>query len=361
MFHCKLGQWENQARATTLGELVSEVIESHYLETQEGLFFAVKGLVHPPDRFFACLRYAPDPDSGDRRREGRRYRRLYHFAEQEQFLQTEYGKYLIFDPNYRTTLQCVPREWIHKVYDPRARLQALAQQKERDPVEEDALAFAVLLQQEASIPWTGLGISGSLLIALHTAQSDLDITVYGVQNCRAVHRALKPLLDTGSHSGIRRNNQKELGELYAARTADTQMDFDDFLRSENSKVNQGRFRDREYFIRFLKHPEESEEVYGDYHYTPLEPVRILATVTDASEAIFTPCRYCLAEVHFMEKSPGIEITEAVSYRGRFCEQAQVGERVLISGTLERIQAQDGKSWHRLLLGNHFEDTMILWR
>lgn len=337
-----------------------EVIESYYLETQEGLFFAVKGLVHPPDRFFACLRYAPEPDSGDRLKEGRRYRRLYHFAEQEQFLQTTYRRYLIFDPIYRTTLQCVPRECIRRVYDPRTRLQEFAQ-RERDPVEEDALALAALLQQEACIPWTGLGISGSLLIGLHTAHSDLDMTVHGVQNCRAVHRALKQLLDTGSNSSILRSDRKELGELYIERAADTQMAFDDFLRSERNKVIQGRFRSREYFIRFLKNPEEIEENYGDYHYTPLERVRIRATVTDASEAIFTPCRYSLAEVHFLERSPGVEPVEAVSYRGRFCEQARAGERVLVCGTLERVQARNGRSWHRLLLGNHFEDTMILWR
>lgn len=344
-----------------LGELVSEVIESHYLETQEGLYFAVKGLVHPPDRYFACLRYAPEPDSGERFKDGRRYRRLYHFAEQEQFLQQAYGRYLVFDPVYRTTLQCVPREYVRKIYDPRTRLQELARQRERDPIEEDAVALAALLQQEACIPWTGLGISGSLLIGLHTTHSDLDMTVYGVQHCRAVHRALKQLLDTGSHDSIRRNDRKEFGELHVQRAADTQMAFDDFLRSERSKVIQGRFRNREYFIRFLKDPEESQETYGDYHYAPLERVRLVATVTDASEAIFTPCRYTLTDVHSLEGSPGAKVAEAVSYRGRFCEQAQAGDRVLVSGTLEEIQAQDGRVWHRLLLGNHVEDTMILWR
>ena len=34
-----------------LEDQTNPIIESHYLETREGLFFAVKGLVHPPDRF----------------------------------------------------------------------------------------------------------------------------------------------------------------------------------------------------------------------------------------------------------------------------------------------------------------------
>jgi predicted nucleotidyltransferase len=53
-----------------------QVAEGHYLETRDGLFFAVKGAVHPPTRFVACLRYAPDPIRGDREKDGRRYRRL---------------------------------------------------------------------------------------------------------------------------------------------------------------------------------------------------------------------------------------------------------------------------------------------
>jgi hypothetical protein len=35
--------------------------------------------------------------------------------------------------------------------------------------------------------------------------------------------------------------------------------------------------------------------------------------------------------------------------------------VQVSGTLERVQAKDGRSWHRLLLGNHPEDTMLVQR
>lgn len=344
-----------------MGERVSDVYESFYLETEEGMYFTVKGMVHPPDRFIAYLRYAPDPHAGERFKEGRRYRRLYHFAEQEQYLQANAAHYLFFDPVYRATLQGVPRSCISRVYDPRARLQALARQPNRDTVEDDALAFALLLQQEASVPLNGLGLSGSLLIGLHTPHSDLDLTVHGAQNCRAVHQALKRLLNTEANPALRRNDPRELGALYTARVADTHMAFDDFQLAEENKVNQGRFREREYFIRFLKEPAATGESYGDYHYAPCGRARLLATVTDASEAIFTPCRYGLADVQLLDGLPGANIVAAVSFRGRFCEQAQEGQRVLISGMMEQVTAQDGTVWHRLLLGNHVEDSMVLRR
>lgn len=378
-------------------ESLAEVIESHYLETHEGLFFAVKGLVHPPDRFFAILRYAPD-ESGERWKAGQRYRRLYHFAEQEQFLRAHYPHYLAFDPVCQVVLQSVPHTCIRRVYDPRRRLQELAHQEHRDAVEEDALAFARLLQEEAAIPWTALGISGSLLIGLHTPQSDLDISVYGSQNCYAVWRALRRLFSQAEHgvaegTAIRSFDSQGMEALYAERLPDTRMGFADFLRVERQKVIQGQFRSRPYFIRFLKAPTEVSERYGDVRYQPLGRVRIAATVADASEAIFTPCRYTLTAVRFLPSSGEREETqllppnrggvggevappllersgerwdggdqgpiEIVSYRGRFCEQAQAGASILAFGTLERVQARDGRVWLRLLLGNHPDDTMTL--
>lgn len=341
-----------------LEDQTNPIIESHYLETHEGLFFAVKGLVHPPDRFLGCLRYAPDPQ-GDRRKEGCRYRRLYHFAEQEQFLQAEYPHYLAFDPTCQVTLQGVPRACVRRVYDPRQCLQDLLR-SERDPVQEDALAFVSVLQQAASVPWNGLGISGSVLIGLHTPRSDLDVTVYGTHTGWAVQRALKKLL-ADETTPLGKFDQRGVETLYAERVADTRMSFADFVRTEKGKVVQGQFRGRSYFIRFLREPAEFGESYGDFHYAPLGQVGVKATVTDAGESIFTPCRYPLADVHVFDGSPVDDIAEIVSYRGRFCEQAQAGDMIQARGLLERVQAKDGRVWHRLLLGNHPDDIMLARR
>jgi predicted nucleotidyltransferase len=344
----------------------NNIIEGHYLETTDDLFFAVKGLLHPPTRFVAVLRYVPDP-SGDREKSGRQYRRLYHFGEQEQLVRAQYPHYLVFDPTCQVALQSVPLEYLKQVYDPSVRLQELAQQDGLMPVEQDAVEFAILLQHEADIPWDSLGISGSMLIGLHTLGSDLDMQVCGLQDCWAVQRALKRLLADPS-SEVRRLDKQGVQELYATRVMDTRMSFSDLARSERDKVIQGRFRDRPYFMRFLRAPGELDEKYGDRRYMPLGQVRIEATVTDAREAIFTPCRYTIDEVHVGAKgppwvgAPEVEgLSEIVSFRGRFCEQAQNGDRIQACGTLERVQATDGRAWHRLLLGNHLEDHMLALR
>ena len=336
----------------------STVIESHYLETQEGMFFAAKGLEHPPDRFVAVLRYVPDPDNGDRFKEGVRYRRLYQFNEQSAFLKKAGLRYLAYDAVFGTTLQSVPRSSVRRSYDPRQRLRHL-DSKTKKGIEEDAVAFSRVLEYEARIPRSSLGITGSLLIGLHTELSDLDFAVFGVQNCIKVHQALQRLLDSESIPDLHRLDPQGMKELYRQRMKDTPMSFNDFAALEKRKVNQGSFRKRPYFIRFIQDMEESEESYGCRRYTPRGRARISASIADTKSALFTPCRYELADSRSTDGASLPVVEEIVSYRGRFCEQARIGESVVAEGTLEYVRSNSGKTWYRLLLGNSPQDTMIV--
>ncbi len=341
-------------------DLADEVAESFYLETTDQLFFAVKGLEHPPDRWIAVLRYAADPETGDRLKAGKSYRRLYHFAEQDRFLRERHPQYLAYDPFFHMALQSVPRSLVRRIHDPRRRLRELLEAAGGEGFETDAAAFALLLQEAAGIPWSGLGISGSMLIGLHTDSSDLDISVFGEQNCRKVYHTMRKLLQEGLHEELGHLDKQGMDELYAERSADTHMDLQDFLKLESRKVNQGRFRDRTYFIRFIKGKLEPGESYGQLRYTQHGRAEIAASIADDREAIFTPCRYFLSDVHSREGRAMADLTEIVSFRGRFCEQAATGESVLASGVLEQVESR-GRTWRRLLVGNSPEDRIVLRR
>lgn len=337
------------------------MIEGYYLESSDGLFFAVKGLIHPPHRVVAYLRYSPDPE-GDRQKGNLRYRRLYQFEEQEVWLKQRYPAYLFFDPILGEWLQGVPKARIKEVYDPCLKLAELRCRGCLGPLEEKTLEFVDLLSNRAQAPDRSLGVSGSILVGLHTPGSDLDIVVYGTAHGRAVHRALRELRHE-PQSGVRSLNEAEMRQLYVARSRDTPMGFEDFIRLEERKVIQGRFRGCEYFIRFVRTAAEIGETYGDRTYAPLGQVEMEATVADAKEAIFTPCTYRIEDVRFSAASPSLRPLlrslpdEIVSYRGRFCEQAWEGERITARGKLERVIGQDGKVHHRLLLGGQ-GDFMI---
>lgn len=334
-------------------------IESYYVESSDGLLFAVKGLIHPPHRLVAYLRYAPDPN-GDRVRGTLRYRRLYHFEKQEEFLRDRYPTYLSFDPVFGEEIQNVPYERVAWIYDPCLKLAELRHQRGLDELQEKGVEFTNLLQERAKVPGRNIGVSGSVLVDLHTPSSDIDIVIYGSEYCHAIHKVLTDLLDE-PRSGVKRLDREEMRKLYSSRSQDTPMSFEEFCRLEGRKVIQGKFRGCEYFIRFVKAVTEVGERYGEGRHLSLGQAEIEATVVDASEAIFTPCIYKIEDVQLVKaQHGGLLPEEIVSYRGRFCEQAREGERVIAAGKLERVVAREGKTYHRLILGGrgHFMTVQV---
>ncbi|HMD90930.1 MAG TPA: hypothetical protein VKF38_17370, partial [Anaerolineaceae bacterium] len=84
-------------------------------------------------------------------------------------------------------------------------------------------------------------------------------------------------------------------------------------------------------------------------------------VTADQDAIFTPCSYSLTDVQLLQGSSENLVQEIVSFRGRFCDQARVGDLIQASGTVEQAIDRSGHAWHRLLLGNSVADTMFVMR
>ena len=332
------------------------IVEGCAVESVEGMIFTIKGLIHPPDAVIAYLRYVPHPQ-GDRERDGVRYRRVYHFSEQLSVLETRFPGYLFFDPIFGTQLQGVPRARIRQVYDPRHKVAELRRQGPGDGAEEAALHFAELLRRTAGVPAACLGISGSIMLGLHTPASDLDLVVYGAEAGWKVYRALRHLLDDSS-SEVTRLDEQGLRALHAVHAADTGVPLANFVRLQARKVNEGRYRGREYFMRFVKSADEIGEKYGDRQYTALGPARIQARVTDDSEAIFTPCRYGIEEARFLVGERVPDLREIISYRGRFSDQARAGEKIIAQGELEKVTLQNGATYHRLIVGGQRGDYLI---
>ncbi|HET89903.1 MAG TPA: hypothetical protein ENN99_04060, partial [Chloroflexi bacterium] len=338
-----------------------EIIEGFAVETTEGLIFTVKGIIQPPDRVIAYLRYVPDP-RGDRQRVGVCYRRVYQFEEQLAILQADFPSYLsgAADPVLGIPVQSVPRAAINRAYDPRQRLAEISQRDANDPLEVAARDLAELLCAASGLPVSSgsVGVTGSLLFALHTPDSDLDLVVYGDAPARAVHRALLRLLDAPDPAiPVRRLHPEEMTALHAAHRPDTPLAWEDFVRLQSRKVNEFRFRERACFVRFVKRPEEAGERYGERRYEPVGAATVRARVTDDRDAIFTPCRYVVAEAMLEDGAPVADLREIVSFRGRFSDQARAGEWVVGRGSLERVTSQRGAPYSRLVIGGQAGDYL----
>jgi hypothetical protein len=242
---------------------------------------------------------------------------------------------------------------------PVEKLRELRTSRALDELENQVLHLAELVKEGANIPWSSIGISGSILVGLHTSSSDIDPVVYGSENCWKVHSVLEDFLNE-EDGPFRPYSREDLNGLFEFRSKDSAADFEGFVRTESRKVIQGRFAGKDYFMRFVKNRTEIGEKYGDIQYRNRGVAKIKATIADDSESIFTPCVYKIENVQILDGSKVDQLKEIVSFRGRFCEQARIGEAVIAQGKIEHVA--DGKrhrEYHRLLLGNRPSDFMIL--
>jgi predicted nucleotidyltransferase len=332
--------------------------EGDILKDLNEIIFDVKGLVHPPEKIIAFPRFIPDL-RGNRVQEEVAYRKVYSISARFRFLEKNFLQYIVYDSIFDEKLCEIPLENVKRHYKPVNRLRELQCSEKLDELERDALEFLELLKERANVPWSKIGISGSLLVKLHTPSSDIDPIIYGSENCRKIHEMLKSLMQD-SKSQMKAYVIEDLKKLFKFRVKDTKVAFKDFVRTEPRKVLQGKFRNREYFMRFVKDWREIREKYGTIQYRNAGYARIKAEIADDSEAIFTPCSYELKNVEILDGTSTYSIGEIASFRGRFCEQARTSETVVAQGKVERVTDNKQNREHfRLLLGNQPSDYMVL--
>ena len=110
----------------------------------------------------------------------------------------------------------------------------------------------------------------------------------------------------------------------------------------------------------MKDWNETGEQYGDVCYENAGYAKISATVADDSEALFTPCTYEIENVKSAGRTKLEPITEIVSFRGRFCQQAKTGEKVWCRAKLNTSQTNAAEPQHyRIIIGNKPADYMVL--
>jgi predicted nucleotidyltransferase len=332
--------------------------EGDLIKTTEKVIFDVKGQIHPPNKIIAFPRYIPSK-VGNRGQGSSLYNKVYNLAERFQYLKEKAPQLIVEDSVFGDTLCEVPVNSIVKRYDPIAKLQELRQANQLHDLEYKVVQLAETLKEEANIPWSCMGISGSVMAGLFTSQSDIDPLIYGIENGQKAYSALKSLLqDEKTH--FKPYNYQELYSLFGFRSKDTIMSFEDFAHVESRKAFQGMYQGVDFFIRFVKDWNEITETYGDVCYENAGYSKLTALVIDDSEALFTPCRYQIENVQVLEGSSLQHIVEVVSFRGRFCEQAKAGEKVAIQGKVEKaINKKQGRQYYRVIIGNKPSDFMTL--
>ena len=342
---------------------IIEGIEGDYIETKESnLIFDVKGLLHPNDRKICFLRFYPDPN-GDRIKEGIKYSKIYNLDDRYSLLRAKYPEYLFFSKELDLEVQGVMNQDIKKIYTPREYLQNLKEKKNPSKLELRSKSLCEFFIDKGGIPHDLIGITGSSMVDLDKKGSDIDIILYGTENSHDFQEKLPTLV--GGMSELRKYNISEYKSHFNWRVGGSDISFENFMKSEQRKLHQGKFHGIDYFIRYIKSPNDWKGNYYDYNYTNLGRIRIKALIIDSKDSIFTPCSYKIEPLKVLDKklsSNRIELKDIVevnSYRARFCEHAREGEMVLVEGKLEKVNYKNSLEYYHILLTDQTIDKMLI--
>lgn len=280
-----------------------------FLETPEGLLFAVVAAGWEQDRALCFLRY---------RREGQAWRKLATDAANA-LLNDAYPQYLHYSAARDAHLHGVPMHCVSVHHQPRQRLMQLLRDGGRDAV-EDKLCRLLALLAATGIDLSHVGVTGSLLIGAGRPDSDFDLVIYGRAAFFQVRVAVMALLQSGRLSPLDETLWRD-----AFQRRHGALDFADFLRHERRKFNKAAFEGTKFDITLTPETLEPAQSYRKLGHTV-----IAARVVDADRAFDHPACYGLDHP---------DISEALSYTHTYAGQARPGEAVEIAGLLEQSEDQ----------------------
>jgi hypothetical protein len=237
----------------------------------------------------------------------------------------------------------VPHKCVARYYVPEERLQEILRGP-RDSLEEQVGGLTLDLAARAGIDPAALGITGSVLIGLHSpAFSDVDLTVYGLDNARKVRTALRDRRIPSIHP----LSQDFVGRWARGIAGRFPLTVDEARYFASRRWNYGTYDGRYFSIHAIRSDEEISEGYGDHIYRSQGVARVRATVVDATEALFMPAIYRVEGVQFLAGSPrAARVEQVVSYEGLYRDIAEAGTVIEARGTVESV---DGEP-RRLVIG-----------
>ncbi|MFX1599806.1 MAG: nucleotidyltransferase domain-containing protein [Promethearchaeota archaeon] len=338
-------------------------IEGDYIETKkENLFFDVKGLLHPNDYIVCFLRFFPHPE-GERIKNGTNYKKVYRLNERYTLLRKYYPHFLFYSKELDLEVQGVKKEEIKKIYSPRTFFKDLLGKHELSNGERSSKELCQLLISKGNLSEKSIGITGSTMVGLNTEDSDIDIIIYGTETSLKFQEDLAQIFKKSNN--FRKYNLDEYKTHYDWRVGGSNIPFEDFLRSEQRKLHQGKFYNHDFFIRYIKSPKDWNGSFYDYQYKNYGRIKLKAEIIDSKYSIFTPCLYKINPIKILEKrinSKKIklkDISSINSFRGRFCEHAREKENVIVEGKLEKVIFKNEIEYLRILLSDPIHDKMII--
>jgi len=324
--------------------------------TTENFVFYVFGYEHPTKRVFSFLKYIPQNFGslfsirylrktwrlGDV--ELLRAERLYtaeNYKILMETLRTHFSKYVYFCPFRMKEVISAPLDSIKKIFVPQKYLEKLVWKKSKDTLQRLALELVSFLSEQSGVDFEDFGIHGSIALNTHTPKSDIDFVVYGSQNFRRLEKTINKLVLEGKLSHVFTN------------------------RIDKIRRHRGRYKGKIFVYNAVRKIGEINVEYGEYLYKPVKPVTFECTVSNDEEAMFRPAIYKILNYRPLDEASELprekEPTEVVSMIGCYRNIARCGEKIRVSGILERVEHIETGSFHyQVVVGSGEKEEEYIW-
>lgn len=277
-----------------------------FIETEEGLLFALIPAAAEHNKLLCCLRYVKEPSLGWKK---------YPTQQANSFLQNHYPKYLHYSAQLDAHVHAVPRANITKHYQPKPSLQRLLQREPCDQVEADVHTLCALLQA-AGIELSLLGITGSILVGVHNAASDIDLVCYGRAIFQQVRTQVAHLIAEGRLSVL---SAQDWLDAYARRSSS--LCLADYIWHEQRKINKALVNNRKFDLNLLiEKPRDLGLGYKKIRTTCLQ-----AQVINDDYAFDNPAEWVIASA---------EVSVVMCFTATYTGQARAGEWIEVAGVVE---------------------------
>ncbi len=288
-----------------------------FIETREGLIFAVVDGVIEDGKALCFLRYGPEGKLAT--------------TPANLLLRNSFPQYLHHSLRLNADLHALPFECILKHHQPRKRVQALLAQGAKDGIERKLISLVKSLV-EAGLPVECLGVTGSLLIGRQTSTSDIDVVVYGSDYFFQALARVRELKKTGLLADL---DEPAWKDAYSRRGCE--LSFEEYLWHERRKGNMGLIDGTKFDLALIVE-DAIEEPPIDWH--KAGPATIKTKVLDDSRSFEQPARYLIEHA---------DIGEILSFTQTYTGQARMGETIQAAG---QVEISDGRK--RLVVGSSRE-------
>lgn len=317
------------------------------LLTKEGFIFYVFGYEHPPNRVFAFLKYIPSKFANFfpirflkqkwnlENLELSRPQKLYTPQNYQKVIETfriNFSHYLYCCPFRGKEVLSVPFNTIKKIFLPKDCLKTIFKKENKDSIQNETVKLVSLLSKQSQVPIQEFGIHGSVGLNMHSEYSDIDLVVYGSVNFKKLENAVNHLADDGLFSYV----------------CTKKIDF--------ARKHRGRYNNRRFVYNAVRKYDKIDVLHGRFKYSPIKHVNFCCDVVDDKENMFRPAIYKIKNYKadnlkselIRSQIPG----KVLSMIGYYRNVARIGDRIKVSGILERVKnIKTGENNYQVIVGS----------